>query len=348
MGNRDLSLFIGQTGMDSQLTSTLDERQVVFTETTAEGMAYLDSETEPACIVTDHSPPQQDCFELLGAVSSDIPVILAPTSGSSELATRAYRAGAAAYIDPTTVENGPQAIAEAVERVVNGRLAAAEADERIEQFVSIVSHELRSPIQKAKSGIDLANAQSNGKYLDKVATTLDQMDALIDNLLDDLQENETRIQMEPVELSAVVESAWPNQTTATLSVESELPTIEAEASRLRQLLNNLFRNSVEHASTDSRAAPGDSREGRVTVRVGVIDTSDRGDSIGLYIADDGPGIDPDHREEIFEYGYTRSDTGTGFGLAIVTDIVNAFGWEISVTESASGGARFEITKMKKV
>jgi signal transduction histidine kinase len=48
------------------------------------------------------------------------------------------------------------------------------------------------------------------------------------------------------------------------------------------------------------------------------------------------------REEIFETGYSTREEGTGFGLNIVERIVEAHGWEIRVTESESGGARFEI------
>jgi signal transduction histidine kinase len=45
---------------------------------------------------------------------------------------------------------------------------------------------------------------------------------------------------------------------------------------------------------------------------------------------------------VFEQGYSTADDGTGFGLSIVREIVEAHGWEITVTEGANGGARFEI------
>ncbi|MFP8888272.1 sensor histidine kinase [Natrialbaceae archaeon A-CW2] len=52
---------------------------------------------------------------------------------------------------------------------------------------------------------------------------------------------------------------------------------------------------------------------------------------------------PEAREKVFDRGHTTAAAGTGFGLAIVEQIVVAHGWEIGVTESATGGARFEIT-----
>jgi len=75
----------------------------------------------------------------------------------------------------------------------------------------------------------------------------------------------------------------------------------------------------------------------VTVRVDTL-----ADEAGFYVADDGPGIPPDDRERIFDHGYSTAAEGTGFGLAIVQQVVRAHGWTITVTESADGGARFEI------
>lgn len=78
----------------------------------------------------------------------------------------------------------------------------------------------------------------------------------------------------------------------------------------------------------------------MTVTVGVLPTR-----AGIYVADDGKGLPEESRDRLFEPGVTTREDGTGFGLAIVADIVHAHGWEINATESASGGARFEITGM---
>jgi sensor histidine kinase regulating citrate/malate metabolism len=54
------------------------------------------------------------------------------------------------------------------------------------------------------------------------------------------------------------------------------------------------------------------------------------------------GIPHDERDRVFERGYSTADGGTGYGLAIVTDLAEAHGWDVSVGESESGGARFEV------
>lgn len=100
--------------------------------------------------------------------------------------------------------------------------------------------------------------------------------------------------------------------------------IRADRSRLSQLLENLMRNAVEHGGSD------------VTVTVGELDG-------GFYVEDDGVGIPEAERETVFEMGYSTSDEGTGFGLAIVKRITEAHGWDIRVTDGANGGTRFEIT-----
>jgi len=64
---------------------------------------------------------------------------------------------------------------------------------------------------------------------------------------------------------------------------------------------------------------------------------------GFYVADDGTGIPAEERDEVFEAGYSTTNSGAGLGPNIVQEIVQAHGWEISVTDSDGGGARFEIT-----
>jgi len=133
----------------------------------------------------------------------------------------------------------------------------------------------------------------------------------------------------------------------------------ADPDQLAHVFENLFRNSVEHSSTGSRPVADDSEgrkppgsgaephdeetpgDGAVTIRVGTTADGD-----GVYVADDGPGIPAEERERVFESGYSSSPDGTGFGLAIVREIVDAHGWEVRATESADGGARFEITGVR--
>ncbi|MFW5920136.1 MAG: ATP-binding protein, partial [Halanaeroarchaeum sp.] len=73
----------------------------------------------------------------------------------------------------------------------------------------------------------------------------------------------------------------------------------------------------------------------VTITVGTLND-------GFYLEDDGPGIPEEQRGAIFRQGFTTSDAGSGTGLSIVADAAHTHGWDITVTESDGGGARFEI------
>jgi signal transduction histidine kinase len=198
-------------------------------------------------------------------------------------------------------------------------------NERLNEFASVVSHDLRNPLNVAQGRVELAREECDTEHLDPAANALDRSLALIDDLLTLAREGDTVGETASVNLAELAEICWQNVDTAdaTLSVESER-SIRADRSRLQQLVENLVRNAVEHG--------GDG----VTVTVG-----DLGD--GFYVEDDGAGIPPEDRDSVFDAGFSTSREGTGFGLSIVQQVAEAHGWRIAVTESAAGGARFEIT-----
>jgi len=198
-------------------------------------------------------------------------------------------------------------------------------NKHLEEFAGIVSHDLRNPLTVAEGYLELARDECESEHLDEVAEMHDRMTILIDDLLTLAHEGEEVTDPVTVELSDLVENCWHHVETADVTLVAEVSrTLRADRSRLEQLLENLFRNAVEHGGDD------------VTVTVGGL-------SDGFYVADDGPGIPDDDYDRIFESGYSMSDEGTGFGLAIVRDIVETHGWGIRVTDSEAGGARFEIT-----
>jgi PAS domain S-box-containing protein len=200
-----------------------------------------------------------------------------------------------------------------------------EQNDRLEEFASIVSHDLRNPINVAEGRLELAATECDSEHLEHVGRAHERMRTLIEDLLTLAREGETVTDFEAVALTALVERCWANVETdeATLVTDTER-TVQADKSRLKQLFENLIRNAIDHGGGD------------VTVTVGEMDT-------GFYVEDDGPGIPADEREAIFEAGYSTRADGTGFGLSIVKRIVEAHEWEIDVTDGGEGGARFEIT-----
>ncbi|MEZ3162648.1 ATP-binding protein [Halorubrum sp. RMP-47] len=202
--------------------------------------------------------------------------------------------------------------------------------DRLEEFASLVSHDLRSPLNVAAGNLEivtdrLAEESIDAAELKAVKRSLDRMDALIEDLLALARQGAGIDETEPVALADLAAQCWTTVDTesATLSVETET-VVAADRSRLRQALENLFGNAVEHAGPD------------VAVAIGALDDGD-----GFYVADDGPGVDPARRDEVFEAGMTTDPEGTGFGLKIVAEVAEAHGWTVALVESEGGGARFE-------
>ncbi|WP_199180554.1 GAF domain-containing protein [Haloferax marisrubri] len=196
-------------------------------------------------------------------------------------------------------------------------------NERLEEFANIVSHDLRNPLSVARGNLDLARETGDETRFDTAERALEQMEELIDDLLSLARRGQLVDETERVDLPAVARQAWATTDTA----DAELATcqsvvVDADEDRLAELLANLFRNAVEHAGPD------------VCVEVGGVDG-------GFYVEDDGPGIDAERRDEVFEPGETTGDDGIGYGLAIVESIAEAHGWSAIVTSGTAGGARFE-------
>ncbi len=217
-------------------------------------------------------------------------------------------------------------------------------NDRLSQFASVVSHDLRNPLNVASGRLELAREDRDGEHLDAIGDAHDRMRTLIDDLLELAREGEAVTDREPVDLPTIVEDCWATVETAGVSLAIEADrTVSADRSRLKQVFENLIHNAVEHSSTSPRSqAPEESaeRDDR-TITVGTLPD-------GFYVADDGPGIPESDREAVFEVGYSTGADGTGFGLSIVERVVEAHGWEIAVTESDAGGARFEITGVEFV
>lgn len=197
-------------------------------------------------------------------------------------------------------------------------------NERLEEFASIVSHDLRNPLNTATGFLELLSEDVDDGRLDRIAAAHDRMAALIEDLLA-LARNGRRVtDATPVDLRTAAEQAWGTVSPdGTLEVTGTT-TVRADPTRFRQVFENLLRNAADHASPDP------------TVTIGPLP-----DGEGFFVGDDGPGIPDDERADVFETGYTSVPGGTGIGLAIVERAAEAHGWTVEARESDDGGARFE-------
>jgi PAS domain S-box-containing protein len=204
--------------------------------------------------------------------------------------------------------------------------------EKLDQFASIVSHDLRNPLNVAQGYVEHAQATGDDSHLPEAVDAMERMEAIIQDALALAREGEDVTEPDEISLAQTARAAWRNVDTAGATLATTDETIVADATRLQRLLENLFRNSIEHGVPD-----GEQHDHQVEVGVEVEGT----DTVTVFIADNGVGIPDDKLDKVFEEGYTTNESGTGFGLAIVEQIASAHGWTVSATPSESG-ARFEI------
>jgi signal transduction histidine kinase len=202
-------------------------------------------------------------------------------------------------------------------------------NERLDKFASVVSHDLRNPLSVASGYAELAEETGDPSAFEKVHDAHERMGTMIEELLT-LARSETAIETtDSVSLAKQAQTAWGTAETGNATFELTVPddvTLNAEPKLLRHILENLYRNATDH------------NDPPLTITVGMLDVG----PTGFHVEDDGTGIPEEDRETIFDHGYTTADDGTGLGLSIVAEFVEAHGWEITATESESGGARFEI------
>ena len=295
----------------------LEERPTMTTEQGLAGKTYRNGESYLVhdAVADDRADPQS--AGIRGALS-------VPIGDRGVFQVVAEQPGAFEERDRELAELLVQQTERALNRI-EWKRSLERQNERLEEFTSFVSHDLRNPLNVASARLELVAEDCDSEHLDDVARAHDRMARLIESLLTLSREGEKATQRTAVDLAGVVRSCWGTVSTADATIEAETDeTVVADKSRLKQLLENLLRNAVEHGGGD------------VTVTVGDLDD-------GFYVEDDGCGIPESERAEVFEPGYSTADGGTGLGLRIVDEIADAHGWDVRVTDGSTGGTRFEIT-----
>lgn len=207
-------------------------------------------------------------------------------------------------------------------------------NEQLERFASTITHELRNPLMILGGYVEMLEQnlpadEQVQEHIAKVGAASDRMETIVDDLHRLAQSGKTIEQTEPIDLETIVSSA--RRTIAEdVSVDVvDNATVLADEGVLQTLFENLLRNAAEHAGPDP------------TVTVGTTGNA-------FYVADDGPGIPPDQRDDVFEYGYTTDESdGSGIGLALVRTLADAHGWTITVAEADGGGTRFEFHEVRR-
>jgi len=223
---------------------------------------------------------------------------------------------------------------------------AEEADRLKTAFLATVSHELRTPLASIKGFASTLladdvtwDAESQRDFVETIDREADRLTELIGQLLDmsRLESGTLRIDRQPYHLSDILAQtegrlrALTAQHRLVLNIALHLPLLNADADRIGNVLSNLVENAAKFAP------PGT----EITVTAGAEDGQ-----ILVSVADEGPGIAPQHQAHVFERFYrvdsepARSQPGAGLGLPICKGLVEAHGGSIWVQSEPGQGATF--------
>ncbi|MDX2232660.1 MAG: PAS domain S-box protein [Leptolyngbyaceae cyanobacterium bins.349] len=231
-------------------------------------------------------------------------------------------------------------------RVAERTVQLEEINQELQAFTYSVSHDLRAPL-RIMQGFAQALQEDYGDRLDAMAHTYIrsitdsaiQMDALINDLLAYSRLTRTEVQIQPVELQSVVQTALQQLQTqiqasrAEIAIAANLPTVLAHRPTLVQVLINLISNGLKFVASNVQP--------RITIHVSIEENWAR-----LSIVDNGIGIAPDHQQRIFRV-FERlhgidAYAGTGIGLAIVQKGMERMGGSVGVESQLGRGSCFWI------
>jgi len=229
-------------------------------------------------------------------------------------------------------------------RVTNTELS--HANQELEQFTSIVSHDLQEPIRSIKSFLQLINIKLSNEqnedlkmYIEKAIKSADRMKQLIQNLLHYSQLGKTELVEETINVDDLINEAIQNVRTsaeksnAQITVENDVKTVEGDRVQLVQLIQNLLSNALKFTDLKSPKIKigGFHEDGHV-----IFSVSDNG--IGIAEADLNKVF------EIFRRLHTKKTyPGTGIGLAICKKIVDRHGGRIWPESKPGKGTTFYFT-----
>ena len=221
-----------------------------------------------------------------------------------------------------------------------------------DEFISVVSHELRTPLNAIMGFSDLLRKEALGPlghadyaaYAGDMYASAGHLLALINDLLDlsKVESGRMEIEREPADLNDAVEGALllvrqrASETGVKLetALDPDLPTVEGDARRLKQIALNLLTNAVKFTP-----AHGEVR----------VATEARDDAVALIVRDTGVGIAPDEIEKALEpYGQARNriggrETGTGLGLPLCKKLAELHGGSLRLDSTLGEGTTVTVT-----
>lgn len=212
-------------------------------------------------------------------------------------------------------------------------------NEELEAFAHRVSHELKNSLMSLKRIADLSVIEPDfvRNHSGLIAKQTGDLIDFVERMLQHARAGQAVMHIEVIPPSPMIREIFntlkPQDMECELNIEEPIPSIPADTTALRQIFSNLIGNSIKHRDTGKE---------KVTIRISGTASDD---AFTIVFRDNGPGIEEENLERIFDATYTtRTGDGFGFGLAINRKLVEAHGGRISAHSEGKGlGTEFKIT-----
>ncbi|MCL5281817.1 MAG: ATP-binding protein [Planctomycetes bacterium] len=223
----------------------------------------------------------------------------------------------------------------------------SEINQELKDFAYIVSHDLKAPLRAIRTIADWLQADYADKldaegreHLTLLTNRVNRMQNLIDGVLQYSRIGRTEQGTVPVDLGRVVPEIIENLDAPqhiAIHIESDLPTVDADPTRITQVFQNLLSNAIKYM---------DKPQGRITVAC-----AEQGTFWQFHVSDNGPGIEAKDFERIFKLfqtlGPRDGSESTGIGLTIAKKIVELYNGRIWVESEVGQGSTFFFTFPKR-
>jgi len=317
---------------------------VAEAETGDQGLELAASK-RPSCILLDYSLPGRDGLGVLAEILKLDPaanVIMLTGQGNETVAVEVMKNGARDYLTKDALS--PETLHRCVQNaVMHGALEKKLEQKRqsLEIFTRAMAHDLKEPLRTIKSFSKILHGSASlpaedRELLDYILSAADHMEDLIVKVSGFTKLDVSgELELKPVSLAAVLGQVEDNlhqqmESRQATIVSGDLPEVMGDGTLLIQLMQNLISNAIRYCEDQ-----------RPQVRVSAAAAG--GGLCRLLVSDNGPGIDPDHRELIFQPFKRlvgRGIEGTGLGLAICRRIAQLHGGAIWCEAKAGRGATF--------
>ncbi|MFP3542862.1 response regulator [Rhizobium sp. SIMBA_035] len=317
---------------------------VAEAETGDQGLE-LTASKRPSCILLDYSLPGRDGLGVLAEILKLDPaanVIMLTGQGNETVAVEVMKNGARDYLTKDALS--PETLHRCVQNaVMHGALEKKLEQKRqsLEIFTRAMAHDLKEPLRTIKSFSKILHGSASlpaedRELLDYILSAADHMEDLIVKVSGFTKLDVSgELELKPISLTAVLRQVEDNlhqqmESRQATIVSGDLPEVMGDGTLLIQLMQNLISNAIRYCE-DQRP------------QVHVSAEAAGSGLCRLLVSDNGPGIDPDHRELIFQPFKRlvgRGIEGTGLGLAICRRIAQLHGGSIWCEAKTGRGATF--------